>query len=209
MPKKVSDTELIFRDLKDIAKEIQGEQDSPHRMRRFFRQYITLSQQLTEIMRKEFSDICGTNWEANSFSGWNAVTNLFKLLRRTDYHSYPVTISVEETQYFKEGDIFEDGVGSNTWCLCGTWDVGDPFSEQIHEGLQLIPVDQKTGKSRNISVEPIRRKYVFNLKARSTDLDKAIKETGINDIHQLVEKCFATLSDYYAYYNRCLEDNRS
>src|SRR5574341_486506 len=190
MPKKISDTELIFRDINDIEKEIQDEHDSPLRIKRLFSQYITLSQQLTEIMRKEFSDICGANWEAKSFPGWNAVTSLFKLLRRTGYHSYPVTISVEETQYFKEGDIFEDGVGSNTIAICGTWDLGDPFSEQIPVGLQLMLVDQKTGKSRNISVEPIRRKYVFKLNARSTDLDKAIKETGINDIHQLVEKCF-------------------
>ncbi|MEW6713644.1 MAG: hypothetical protein AB1306_00935 [Nitrospirota bacterium] len=205
MPKKIADTELIFRDLKDIATEIQNEHASPLRIRRLFSQYVTLSQKLTEIMRKEFSDICGTNWEPKSFQGWNAVTSLFKLLRKTDYHSYPVTISVEETQYFKEGDIFDDAVGSNTVAICGTWDLGDPFSEQVPVGLKLMLADQKTGKSRNISVEPIRRQYVFKLKARSTDLDKAIKKTRINDIHQLVEKCFATLSDYYDYYNRCLE----
>jgi hypothetical protein len=181
-------TELVFRDLKDIAVELQKERNSPLRVRRLLSQFITLSQQLTEVMRKEYSDQIGKEWQANKFSGWNEVTALFKKLRRTDYHSYPVTICVEETQYFAAGDIFEDGVGTSEVAVQGTWDLGDPFSEHIPDGLNLVLADPTTGRPSNKTIKPRRWHYVFKLNARTQELDQALQKVVTNDVHKLIEK---------------------
>jgi hypothetical protein len=117
----------------------------------------SLSQQLTEVMRKEYSDQFGKEWRANNFSGWNEVTALFKKLRRTAYHSYPITIGVKETQYFAVGDIFEDGVGTSEVAVQGTWELGDPFSEHVPDGLKLLLADPATGRPSNKTIEPRRR----------------------------------------------------
>jgi hypothetical protein len=176
--KNISDTELVFIDLKDIAVELQNECNSPIRVRRLLSRFITMSQQLTEVMRKECSDQIGKEWRANNFSGWNEVTALFKKLRRTDYHSYPVTICVEETQYFAVGDIFEDGVGTSEVAVQGTWELGDPFSEHIPDGLKLVLADHTTGRPSNKTIEPRRRHYVFKLNVRTQELEQALQKIG-------------------------------
>lgn len=200
MTRNFSDTELVFGDLRQTAEDLHKEHGSPVRVRRLLSQFISLSQQLTEVMRKEHSDVNGSKWQAESFPDWSKVTNLFKKMRRTDYHSYPVTIRVEETQYFAVGDIFEDGIGTSEVAVQGTWDLGDPFSEHVPEGLQLILADPATGKPSHKFIEPKRRNYVFRLTARTQDLEQAIIQAGSNDVHHLVEKYFATLMDYYEFY---------
>lgn len=201
-----SDTKMVFGDLRHIAQELHNERDSPVRVRRLLSQFITLSQQLTEVMRKEYSGASGSKWQAESFSGWNEVTTLFRKLRRTDYHSCPVTICVEETQYFGVGDIFQDGIGASEVAIQGTWDLGDPFSEHVPEGLKLVLADPATGKPSDKSIEPNRRNYVFRLNARNQEIEEAISQVGTTDVHLLVEKCFAALMTYYDFYNNQLSN---
>jgi hypothetical protein len=201
MEKKVSDTEVVFRDLTSTAKELEDERGSPLKVRRLIGSFITLSQQLTEIMRKEFQELTGKKWEAGSFPGWNVVTELFKKLRRSDYHESPVIIHVQETQYFSLGDIFGDDVKGGELASQGTWALGDPFSETIPEGIITMLDDPTTGQR----IEPKRRDFVFIFYPGTDEIKKAIEDTGLNDIHKLAQGCLKILTEYFVFYQRSLK----
>lgn len=104
------DTDLVFRDLEDSLNELKLSRKSPVNVRRQFGRFLTLTQQLTEMMRKEFERSTGHKWKAAEFAEWNTVTDLFKKLRRTDYHESPVVINVKESQHFLV-DTHEDESG--------------------------------------------------------------------------------------------------
>lgn len=201
MKKKVSDTEVVFRDLASTAEELEEERGSPVRVRRLIGSFITLSQQLTDIMRKEFKELTGNKWKPSSFSEWNAVTELFKKLRRSNYHEYPVIIHVQETQYFSVGDIFADDINGGEVASQGTWALGDPFSETMPEGIITMLDNPTTGQP----IEPKRRDYTFIFYPRTDEIKKAIEDTGLNDVHQLAQGCLKILIKYFAFYERSLK----
>lgn len=62
------------------------------------------SQQLTNVMYKEFHASTGRDWVASDFPGWNAYTDLFKELRRESFHEAPVRLGVFEEKTFNFGD---------------------------------------------------------------------------------------------------------
>lgn len=96
----MKDTKLVFRDLEDSLNELKLSRKSPVNVRRQFGRFLTLTQQLTGMMRKECERLTGYKWGASEFGEWNSVTDLFKKLRRTDYHESPVVINVRESQHF-------------------------------------------------------------------------------------------------------------
>ena len=93
---KLLGAELVFQDLADALNELRAQKSSPKLIRQAFGRFLTLSQQLTEIMRKKYKRLSGREWSAKSFDNWNVVTDLFKKLRREDYHEFPVLIHVKE-----------------------------------------------------------------------------------------------------------------
>ena len=208
MASDYSDTDLVFGDLRHVAAELAVETSSPVRVRRLLSQFITLSQQLTEIMRKEYGAATGERLEARRFPSWTPVTELFKRLRRCDYHRYPITIVVRETQYFAVGDIFEDDVGGAEVAFEGTWDLGNPFAQDVPDGIRLLRADPATGKKTDEAVDPVRRSYVFVLRPRTPELAAALTKAGDDDVHTLVAECFATLEAYAGWYKAMLEQVR-
>ena len=97
---------VAFRDLADVYGELSSGSTSPIAVRRSFARFVDLSQKLTSYMRKEYSATKGEKWDASAYGGWDDITDLFKQLRNDDQHDRPVSIVVEETQYFR---VFEDG----------------------------------------------------------------------------------------------------
>jgi hypothetical protein len=201
MNPKFSDTEIVFKDLSDAFDELKNERETPIKVRRNFKNFILLSQQLTEIMRPEYKKLTSEKWEAKNFKGWNEITNLFKKLRNSDTHNYPVLIDVNETQhYFSHGQ----SLGVNF-----TWDPSDPLSKNVPDGVVALEADPKTGRAIYKKVtKPCTRSFKFVIAPRTKDIDNALQRAGTNDVHELSEKCFKTLQSYYVYYNECVENKR-
>lgn len=141
--------------------------------------FLTLSQQLTEIMRKEYKRLSGREWNAKSFNNWNVVTDLFKKLRRGDYREFPVLIRVKERQYFPIKTIFEDDKSSNLLVFEGTWSLGNPFSTEPPDGIQLCIVDTKTGKPLDKTIKPVKREYEFVLFPRTEGFAKLLNKLAV------------------------------
>ncbi|HYF81870.1 MAG TPA: hypothetical protein VEB00_02420 [Clostridia bacterium] len=129
----ISDSQMTFGDLTDSLKELQNNRNSPVSVRRAFARFLTLAQQLTETMRKEYKSHTGEDWEAVKFDKWDNTTKLFKKLRRSDYHEFPVVINVRESQYYI-AEVLDDEEGNeyNGYIIPQViWGLGDPFSEHI------------------------------------------------------------------------------
>ena len=142
------DSALIYGDLCHSYNELQQQKHSPVTVRRSFGNFIFLSQQLTTIMYKEFKAITGKTWEASKSGEWNAITDLFKKLRRTDFHEFPIIIHVRETQYIAAREVFHDDKISQLIAVQGTWELGDPFTENIPTGIETVMIDTRTGAFR-------------------------------------------------------------
>lgn len=205
---KLLDVALVFQDLKDALNELKVQKSSPKLTRQAFSRFLTLSQQLTEIMRKEYKRLSGREWSAKNFNKWNVVTDLFKKLRREDYHEYPLLIHVKERQYFPINALFEDDKSSKLLVFEGTWSLGDPFSIEPPDGIQLCIVDTSTGRPLDKTIEPAKREYEFVLFPRTEEMRQSIEQTGSNNIHLLSEKCFETLLEYVEYYKSELPDKK-
>ncbi len=121
-----------------------------------------------------------------------------------DQHGCPVTIYVRETQFFGERDLFGDGNNNPVCSISGDWELGDPFSEHIPEGLQLVPADPKTGKPSDEVIVPLRRQYVFNISPRTDAMAKVLSVMSTTDIHALTHQCFEALTDYLDFYEGVL-----
>lgn len=103
--KEQTSVDIIYSDLSTAFKTILKYSLYPTLIRRTFAEFITLSQQLTEVMRSTYKKGTGQEWCANNFKGWCEVTNLFKLLRRHSYHSEVITHNVQITLFFPNGTV--------------------------------------------------------------------------------------------------------
>src|SRR4051794_24854298 len=114
-------------------------------------------------MYKEYSAKTGKSWVASDFDGWNDVTELFKELRRVDEHEYPVTILVNETQYFR---TFE---GEPELAINGTWSfsLDDQLLDNPRDDLRLELANPKTGQPSGQLFAPVRKEYEFHLSPTS------------------------------------------
>lgn len=193
-------TDLVFRDLEDSLNVLKESKKSPVDVRRQFSRFITLTQQLTEMMRKEFEELTGHKWEASEFGEWNHVTELFKKLRRTDYHESPVVINVKENQRFLV-DTYQDESGEEygeylTFQV--TWGLDDPLASDISS--ELTPMFFDKNKAPIDNIKPDKIDYEFILAPKTDEIKKALELACSDDIHILSEKCFETLEKYYMFY---------
>lgn len=217
-------TQIVFGDLKHYLDELNRERESPAHVRRNFKNFIILTQQLTDTMRKEFSDLTGRKWEAKNFTGWDNVTTLFKELRNTEAHAYPVTIKAKiDSSYFEEVALgltsneqvmtrfFGEDNPENRQCISGglvishTSDVGDPFSETPPPPLVVSPCDPATGEALATNFEPYRVDVNYALAAKGQPIEDLLLEIGTNDIHILCARCFYILEQYFNFYEGALK----
>src|SRR5215203_2242884 len=133
---------VVYRDLVDVYAELSSGNTSPKAVRRSFASFVDLSQKLTSHMRREYSEMMGEKWVPSSFDGWNDVTELFKQLRNDDQHDRPISILVNETQYFRvsAGSATEVAV-SGTW----SFSLEVQLAEMPRDDLRLELADPKTG----------------------------------------------------------------
>jgi len=200
--------EFVFKDLKYTLKELNNKVSSPVEVRRNFGIFITLSQKLTEVMRKEFKAITSEDWQASKFEGWNDVANLFKELRREDYHEYPMTINVMEQQHYLHA-IYEDEEGNELneyFSPCVTWELGDPFATEIPIGstMTLLGYDEDKKPIGELIPEKVEYRYVVSPK--TDKVDKMLKELEDEDVISLCTKCFEILEKYLEYYKAKIKE---
>jgi len=152
-------------------------------------------------MRKEYSEKKGKKWVAYDFDGWNDYTELFKQIRNDDQHDRPVSILVNETQYFR---LFEN---ASLMAVSGTWSFS--LDQQIaaapFDNLILEAADSETGRPSGIRISPVRKEYEFHLSPSSRKAQTLLEKTGDSNVRTLSEKCFEALSEYYRYYQRQLD----
>lgn len=194
-----SDVRMIFGDLTNAFEELKQSIQSPKSVRRTFSLFVELSQKLTSTMRKEYSSTTGDKWEASKYMGWNNVTELFKKLRNTDQHDWPIVIVVHERQYFRI-DESSNGHLVNE----GTWELSDQLSDLPPSGAKLFLVDPKTGLTSDIEINPAKIEYEFLLHPRTDEKKELLKRANTNNVHVLSAECFAVLQNYYDYYQQRL-----
>ena len=170
-------------------------------VRRSFASFVNFSQQLTSHMRKEYKEKKKEKWVAEDFGGWNDVTALFKQLRNDDQHERPVSILVNETQYFR---AFEDDPTLIAWS--GTWSfsLDDQIADTPRDDLRIGFVDGKTGRPSGELITPVRKEYEFHLYPSSDDAKALLEKIGDPNVRTLSQKCFEVLTDYHRYYERQL-----
>jgi hypothetical protein len=114
MKMRTTDTEIVFRDLTKANKRLRHKHKNHDAIRRWFGAFVTQSQRLTEVMRKEYKGRTGKNWEAFKFPGWTPVTTLFKNLWKTDLHQVPIRIRIRGRQVHRGliEEISKDDQGS-------------------------------------------------------------------------------------------------
>lgn len=197
------DSEIVFRDLAYEYQELINNQNNPFQIRRIFGRFIVASQQLTSTFRKEYKAIKNDDWQAKEFTGWNAVTGLFKVLRNYDQHECPVTINVKETQFYPVGEIEAENGKSRTIYMAPevVWGLGDPFSEEIPHGeMEIEFFDENKNKINGMELKKI--EYSFILNAKTEEIKQLIKNSGSDDIHILSKECYEVLKQYYEFYKQ-------
>lgn len=197
MNSNLSDVAHVFVDLEAAYESLQDARDSPREVRRLFAQFVTLTQQLTEAVRREFSARTKQSWAASQFPGWNNVTDLFKELRRTDFHGTPLRILVRETQ------VRRTDLGVLLQCS-GTWELHDQQADAAPEGMVLVRADPVRDEPTDDPLPLVRRTFVFHLHPRSVETERLLQEIGNIDLHILASKCIAVLRDYYKFYQDAL-----
>jgi len=182
---------VAFRDLADAYGELSSGSTSPMAVRRSFADFVDLSQKLTSYMRKEYSAKKGEKWEASAYVGWNDVTDLFKQLRNDDQHDCPVSIVVEETQYFR---VFEDGP---LIAVAGTWSfsLDDQLADTPRSDIQIGFVDLKTGRPSGQLITPTRTEHEFHLSPSSPEAEALLVKVGDTNVRTLSERCFRILTE--------------
>jgi hypothetical protein len=164
---------------------------SPREVRRAFSRFVDVSQRLTSAMRKDFSKMGLGKWEAESFSGWNDVTEFFKWLRNQEQHDLPIYISVHEKRFYEipaqPGRLFP---------FEGTWVLSDQLLDELHRGrINFYPNDPATGQSLG-PVEPVRIEFRFLIQPRSVKARVRLARLGTTDLHDLASRCLEVLTRY-------------
>lgn len=202
----LNDTEIVYRDLSDAFEQLDNEKTSPLAVRRKFRNFVIYTQQLTEMMRKEFPQRTGKKWEAKNFDGWNDVSLLFKEIRKSDYHEVPLLIQVKETRSYQMNKIFTDSSSDNLFNLQSIWNL-DPFSEDVPQCHGIVLADEATGEPLDEFIEPHKIEYQFVLLSRTTKTKTLLENIGDDDLHELSRQFFVKLQVYYDFYQQSVQKN--
>lgn len=199
---------LVFADLRDALSALGEARGSPKNVRRAFSRFIELSQKLTAAMRRDFSRLNQTEWQAALFTNWTPITALLKYLRNEDQHGDQVFISVHERRYLpipaglplpvlvQPGQLF---------VFEGTWNLDDQLLEAPPEGITHYAIDPVTLKPTDREIEPVRIERLYILQARSEKAQRKLNAAGTADVHTLAESAFSTLSEYYDFFRASVD----
>lgn len=190
-----TDVETIMADLEVCVAQLQAECVSPSGVRRLFQQFLKLSQQLTEMMRREFKKDSGRRWEASKFNGWDAVSELMKALRTADMHRAVIRLQVGQEVVRKlpiDADIDVKMKISGVWSSDNTLadrppgKLGEQLAKREEQGVKLEA--------------PEGTKYWFVIKPVTRKVERRLDGCGNNNVHLLAEQYYQTLRAYHTYY---------
>lgn len=187
------DSAIVFSDLEHAFERLSLAQESPAELRRALREFVTLTQQLTEVCRHEFSKLTGRKWVPAEFPGWTATSSLFKKLRRSDFHEHPFLVDVRHSQLFPFGRM-DDGV-ELAFQFQSTVAINDPNRRDCpRPGVSLhLPKE-------DVWLRSVEDKTRFIIRGRTSEVRAALVAAGTDDVFDLATSCMATLRDYYAHY---------
>jgi hypothetical protein len=211
MIKQTLDTEIVFRDLKEANKKLQLQTKNPNAVRQRFSEFVTLSQKLTEVMRKEYSALTLQKWEPKIFSGWTSITTLFKELRNADYHQNPIRIIMHQIHESRgvESSIDKEGNIINTPVQLDIKVVYSPeagLKKKLPNPCSYNVIDTNGQQSEPIPILAVR--FEFHLEGRTPAIENILNSLETRDIHILAKQGYATFSNYYEFYKIHLTVNR-
>lgn len=196
-----SDADLVFLDLCDALRQMEGAHASPKEVRRAFSRYVELSQRLTSAMRKDFSRCNGQAWVASSFVEWTPATELLKYLRNQDQHGEQVFITVHDRHYYTvPEDVEIAGFTDRQFIVDNLWQMTDQMLDRPPEGLEVRLNDPGGSLHSGEVLLPERTESRYVLYPRTPKEERRIKEVGISDVYVIARETFTTLSRYYEFY---------
>jgi hypothetical protein len=203
-------TTVVFEDLRKAYEDLTSSRRFPLKFRRAFDEYVYRSQQLTEVMRREYSRYTATAWDAASFSGWNAFTRTLKALRRETYHGTPLvlyetTLSVYPAIRFvtDREPIGPRQAAAGIRLMEGTLLVERPFSEKIITPGVGFPKEDGT------YAIPTKEFVSYKLRSHSFDVStqKCLEQAGTTDAVLIALRSFPVLRVYFSHYEAALRAN--
>lgn len=209
---KTLNTEAVFRDLTRVNKKLRQQRRNPNTLRLHFTEFVTLSQKLTFAMYKEYHELTSQKWEARNFTGWTAVTELFKVLRNVDQHEGLIRIKITQTQVFEGTASRKDESGN---------EIRTPMALKVQMGYsseagfkKKVPgpfgvAEVKTGDVQQSLGKPDKTYFNFLLEGHTPEIETAIKAAGTENIHELAAECYKVLFWYYKFYQEKLATNRN
>ncbi|MFL6258869.1 MAG: hypothetical protein ACJ76Y_04065 [Thermoanaerobaculia bacterium] len=187
------DSEIVFRDLEHAFNQLAPVSANPVTLRRAFREFVTLTQQLTEVFRTEYSQLTGRKWVAGDFPRWTPVTSLFKKLRRSDYHEHPFLLDVRHQQTIPFG---KTSAGTElAFQIHSTTEIHSAFQEDRPKSSLGIRLPKQ-----NIWLQAIQEQSRCIVRGRTKEVRSALLTAGTCDVLELAASCMATMREYYAYY---------
>ena len=191
------DTEIVFADLEKTGNLLLAERTNASEVRRLFGSFVVLTQKLTAAMRRDFSRTTGKKWKAGDFTGWNEVTEFFKVLRNSDLHDLPVRI---EMRHFKYLPIRSNDprVPKNLYLEFSYEQV---LPTQLAESAPNTATIEKAlpdGSKHQVPWEHPRQAFI--IQARTHEIKKALANAKMDDVHELMQACLASLRCYHDFF---------
>lgn len=201
------DSDVVFGDLTHAYQELEAERTSPVAVRRLFTRFVTLSQQLTDVMRVEFKRLTGGEWEARYFNGWNQTSRLFKTLRNLDLHAAPLKIDVKRMWCFPVSQFNSEAHPRQHLYLAeaqGSEQAG-PFDSAISDEFNMwFTPDYGPRKGETIKLQHAACELTFILVPPNQAVAAAVRHARSDDLHLLARRYFATLTFYKRFYDQNL-----
>ena len=206
------DTEIVFVDLQHSYEALVRERRSPVKFRRAFESYLMHSQQLTEVMRKEYPRYTASNWDASSFTGWDNSTRALKTLRNLTIHGTPlvlhqVTLGVYPAIAFSidKRTIGPRQTRAGIRFMRGVSFVDQPFCDQSITPRAGIPPKHGSGW-----IFPLKEFVSYEIQWHRMDhaASRALNAFGSRDAVRLALVSFPVLRTYVAHFKEALTIER-
>lgn len=188
---ELGSVDQVLRGLDAALSVLVADSGSPVQIFQALESFTEKSQQLTNMMRKEFQAATGREWVASDFDGWNAYSSLFKELRRTAFHEAPVRLGVYEEKTFN----FSDG---RTVSASANVEMSFPevYGDSPRPELRL-----EAFRDGTVYQAPVTASFSEYTLAPSTDLmRKKVLAAGTNRLSTLARECARVLHEYTTFY---------
>lgn len=210
-------TEIIFSDLFKSYLEINNNRRKPRIFRLAFEVYVTKSQQLTETMRKEFSERTGSTWQASKFNGWNEFTGILKKIRNSIMHGCPPILNETMLCIYPNVDFYIDDIKENEKSkkkyriMVQKCFISDMLSEKISSSgfSYLLKNSSKDKNFISNYVQPIKSYIFYEIDWHSLELEKFKRSNAGQrlDALTLTLKSFPVFEEYMKFYKNEFEKN--